>query len=217
MIWAVVIGAYLFIGLFCLLSKTVRNSLAEELADVNNAGHPAWKVGLFLILVCSAALLLWPVFLKDWYGKKKSLWKGLQSNPVFREQAEIFGAMAAIVRDGCDTDELPGAFGEFGCVPSNPIPTHTVYGSMAYLSALRASDGTNVHYERIGSLESDVSPHPVDAYVIRNEGGKEIATLYLSPYQKVNSGKAPKGFRTGSVSTGQGEQKLNLPDCLIMV
>lgn len=65
----------------------------------------------------------------------------------------------------------------------------------AYLGRLRTHEGTKVVYERAGSVDSDVSPHPVDAYEISHPNGRRLATLYISPYQKRISGKAPSGFK----------------------
>jgi hypothetical protein len=69
-----------------------------------------------------------------------------------------------------------------------------VFGSTSYLGRLRAADGTKVNYERIGSIQSEVSPQPIDIYEISHRTGKNLATLYISPYQKRISGKAPGGL-----------------------
>jgi hypothetical protein len=126
--------------------------------------------------------------------KPGTLLDRLQENPLFQEQKALFDAMSAMCEDGCETDEIPGSYGEFGHDVTNPIPTRTVFGSTSYLARLRSHDGAKVIYERQGSLPSPVDPHPIDTYTISHPDGKQLAILYLSPYQKRNSEKAPRGF-----------------------
>ena len=96
---------------------------------------------------------------------------------------------------GCQTDELPNGYGEFGHAPSNPIPTKTIYGSTTYLARLRASDAAKVLYQRRGSMTAEVSPSPIDEYDISHPDGRRLGTLYFSPYQLRNSHRAPRGFQ----------------------
>lgn len=96
--------------------------------------------------------------------------------------------------DGVDADELPNGIGEFGATSDNPIPCHTISGSTSYLERLRTTDGAKVTYRRQGSFGSKVSSHPVDGYDISHPDGRMLATIYISPYQKRISGKAPRGF-----------------------
>ena len=127
--------------------------------------------------------------------KPKSALDALNDNPLFKQQKELFEAMSVMCQDGVDADELPNGYGEFGMSPSNPIPCKTVFGSTSYLAHLRASDGAKVVYNRIGSFESDVSPHPVDGYEVSHPDGRMLATVYISPYQQRISRRAPSGFR----------------------
>lgn len=106
--------------------------------------------------------------------------------PEFREQSKLFEAMNAMCEDGVDADELPNGVGEFGLVPSNPIPCKTVFGSTAYLSRLRTIDGTKVNYNRIGSVMSEVSVHPIDKYEISHPSGEKLAVIFISPFINVN-------------------------------
>jgi len=126
--------------------------------------------------------------------KPKTAWDALQAIPEFKQQKELFDAMHLLCEDGVDADELPNGHGEFGLAATNPIPCKTVFGSIAYLGKLRTPDGTKVVYERVGSLRSDVSPHPIDAYEIRHSNGNKLAILYFSPYHKRNSSKVPRDF-----------------------
>ena len=109
-------------------------------------------------------------------------------------------SMEAMSTGGCDADELPNGQGEFGYSILNPIPTKTILGSVFYLERLRAPDGAKVNNERQGSSIAEVSPHPIDKYIIKHPNGAVLATLYLSPYHKRTSGKAPRGFTLGENS-----------------
>ena len=126
--------------------------------------------------------------------RKKTLLDQIEENPMFQKQKAIFEAMNLLCQDGCETDEIPGAYGEFGHEASNPILTQTVFGSTSYLARLHAPDGAKVVYGRMGSLSSPVSLNPIDAYRISHPDGTQLATLYLSPYRKRTSAKAPEGF-----------------------
>jgi hypothetical protein len=132
-----------------------------------------------------------------------SLWDALQKLPAFQEQKELFEALAHLSEDGVDADELPNGRGEFGLTPSNPVPCKTVYGSTMYLGLLRALDGSKIVYNRLGSVGSDVSPHPVDVYEISRLNGQKLTMIFISPYQKRISGKAPRGFTLPKISRGQ--------------
>ena len=97
---------------------------------------------------------------------------------------------------GCSTDEMPNGIGEFGLEATNPIPVNTVeLGSKKYLAGLRASDGSKVNNQRIGSQTVDNIEKHIDSYLITHENGDDIATIYISPYQAKNSKKAPKGLK----------------------
>ena len=126
--------------------------------------------------------------------KPKTLYDRLMENPVFQHQQALFDLQAKMCDGGCTTDELPNGQSEFGHTPTNPIPTHTVAGSTSYLARLRAPDGAKVVYERRGSLSSETTPQPIDAYDISHPDGTHLATIYISPYQLRNSAKAPRGL-----------------------
>lgn len=126
--------------------------------------------------------------------KPKTAWDALQENPLFQQQKALFDAMSAMCAGGVDANELPSGHGEFGLTLTNPVPCKTVFGSTAYLGRLRAPDGTKVVYERIGSVQSDVSPNPIDAYDVAHRDGRKLATIYISPYHQRISERAPRGF-----------------------
>lgn len=131
--------------------------------------------------------------------KKPSAPRNVQTNaaPMNEQQKALFELMSAMqsMGEGVDADEMPGGTGEFGMNPDNPVPCKTIAGSMAYLASLRTADGAKVTAERLGSHGSNVSESPVDCYLLRDAGGKELAKIFISPYQGRVSRKAPRGFR----------------------
>ncbi len=117
----------------------------------------------------------------------------LFDDPGFKKLNELFEGLNKLNENGTDQDTIPGGFGEFGHTATNPIPVNTVFGNIAYLAKLRTPEGKKSEYIRLGSTGEKNIEHPIDMYEIRCEG-KRIAILYISPYHKKNSKKAPKGF-----------------------
>ena len=129
--------------------------------------------------------------------KPKPAKQALEGNSFF----EVLKPMFLLSESGVDADELPNGHGEFGLSQSNPIPCKTILGSRVYLEQLRTLDGTKVVYQRVGSIASDVSPHPVDEYEISHPNGRRLATLFISPYENRISRKAPRGFTLAGLSS----------------
>jgi hypothetical protein len=130
-------------------------------------------------------------------GKQKSYYDILNENPKFQEMKELYEAMEKLNEGGTDLDIMPEGFGEFGHDLTNPIPVNTIMGSISYLSKLRTMDGIKVEYERAGSLSAPNIKRIIDRYKI-SANGEKIATLFICPYNKKNSEKAPKGFKIAS-------------------
>ncbi len=126
--------------------------------------------------------------------KPKSAFELLMSSPGFRRQRDRYNELSKLCEDGIDADEFPNASGEFGLYPGNPIPCKTIFGSTSYLSRLRAPDGSKVSYSRLGSKKTNVSPLPIDVYEISHADESKMGAIYISPYQKRVSGRAPRGF-----------------------
>lgn len=126
----------------------------------------------------------------DFFSKKK------------KEEQETAELMKAIIqyqvesrKDGVETDDIPTGYGPFGLCKTNPVPTRGVPGSNEYLARLRTKDGLSVENSRIGSTSAkDVTSGMIDMYNI-SSGGVSLGTVYICPYHKKNSGKAPEGFR----------------------
>ena len=127
--------------------------------------------------------------------KQKSALDVLMENPIFQQQKAIFDAMNAMSAGGCDTDELSYGTGEFGLTATNPIPTNTIFGSNSYLSRLCTADGYKVHNERRGSIRVEGILTPIDVYDLSRAAGTPFGTIYISPYHRRTSNKAPRGFR----------------------
>lgn len=128
--------------------------------------------------------------LLDFLGKKK------------KEEQEAAELLKTIIqyqvesrKDGVDTDDIPKGYGPYGLCKTNPVPTRGIPGSNEYLSQLRTKDGRSIESSRIGSTTAeDVTSGAIDMYAI-SSGGVNLGTVYLCPYHKRNSGKAPEGFR----------------------
>ncbi len=96
--------------------------------------------------------------------------------------------------DGTDKDEMPEGYGEFGLEITNPIPTSSIPDSYLYLGRLRTLSGSEVTFDRIGSMNAENIKSTIDGYNLSADG-KNIATVYICPYNKKTSSKAPKGFK----------------------
>ena len=94
---------------------------------------------------------------------------------------------------GTDEDIMPEGYGEFGLEITNPIPTSSIPDSYFYLGRLRTQNGSKITYNRIGSMGAPNISHSIDGYTI-SSNGKELATIYICPYNKKTSTKTPKGF-----------------------
>lgn len=93
---------------------------------------------------------------------------------------------------GTYNDTIEGGRGGFGTEVNNPIPTICIRSSGEYLARLRYK-GAPVESQRVGSTSSPVCQGGIDIYKI-SVGGRDVGTIYLSPYHKNTSKKAPAGF-----------------------
>lgn len=100
--------------------------------------------------------------------------------------------LAKIWASGTTADQLVGGRGEFGLVADNLVPTVCVKGSHVYLSRLR-HQGKPVEYTRVGSTSSTVTKGQIDMYELSQSGSK-LGRVYICPYHRKDSKKAPKGF-----------------------
>lgn len=185
---------YFAVGIAILVTTRARRKILSDLKDKNLERVPSWKKHTFRLIIISGLVLFWPLFLPSFFSKETSALEELKNDNLFENQEGLINVLSIMCSDGCETDEIPNGHGEFGHAITNPIPTRTVLGSTNYLTKLKSSDGEKIIFDREGSLSSPVSPHPVDAYAISSSNGRRLATLYLSPYHKRDSEKAPRGF-----------------------
>jgi hypothetical protein len=108
------------------------------------------------------------------------------------DENEIFGNMPWTFSEGVSTNEVPGGYGDYGLCETNPIPTISVTCSGSYLAKLRYK-GNSVVVNRLGSTSSAVTPGSIDIYQL-SVSGRGVGTIYICPYHKRNSNKAPNEF-----------------------
>jgi hypothetical protein len=150
----------------------------------------------------AGTVLLWPVLVPS-AARSGSVESAQPGRNGIRELQELAELMSALNPSAVDADELPNACGAFGLSMTNPIPTRSILGSRKYLEQLRSADGTRVTYERIGSVISEVTEQPIDAYRITCAKRLELGTLYFSPYHRRTSARVPCGFGLFDPRTGQ--------------
>lgn len=109
------------------------------------------------------------------------------------DPVEFFEKLKALNTSGTELDEMPEGYGEFGLTVTNPIPVCTVLGNLVYLSKLRTENGESITYKRRGSTGTQNIKAIIDVYEVFCSD-KQISTLYICPYNKKNSNRAPKGF-----------------------
>lgn len=110
--------------------------------------------------------------------------------------------MAAVIADhimkckeGCDTDEIPEGYGEFGLTVTNPVPVCGIDSNDKYLGMLRTESDETITWKRVGSMSADNINNPIDVYQILNSDEVQSSTIYISSYHKRISHKAPQGFK----------------------
>jgi hypothetical protein len=98
--------------------------------------------------------------------------------------------------EGTDLDELPNHRGDFGFSKDNPILLKSVSESMNYLDKLiYIKPGSSQYtWRRTGSMQSNIVSLPIDEYNLLDTNGAIIKTIYIWPYNRINSKKVPEGF-----------------------
>jgi hypothetical protein len=98
--------------------------------------------------------------------------------------------------EGTDLDELPNHIGEFGFSKDNPILLTSIAESRKYLDRLiYIKPGSSQYsWKRTGSFSSTIVSTPIDEYNLLDTDLNIVKTIYIWPYNKVNSKKVPKGF-----------------------
>lgn len=114
------------------------------------------------------------------------------------QMAFLLAALAhqgELQKSGCDTDEIPWGKGEYGLELTNPVPVCGVRANDRYLGYLRTADGESIKWDRIGSFYAANIENPIDGYRITTGSGRDLGMIYISPYHKRTSQRAPRGFR----------------------
>lgn len=76
---SIVIPSYLLVGIIIITltraRKQFRKSIEETRAAKDKSGKqvPFYKLLLFVVIICSGSVFLWPLFLSSWFGKKRTL------------------------------------------------------------------------------------------------------------------------------------------------
>jgi len=98
---------------------------------------------------------------------------------------------------GCNSDEIPEGYGEYGLEVTNPIPVQGIPEANLYLQKLRWQ-GQPVTWDRLGSFGAKNIKMPVDCYQLSDQNSRTVGTIYISPYHRKMSNKAPVGFTLSS-------------------
>ena len=98
--------------------------------------------------------------------------------------------------EGTDLDELPNHKGEYGFSKDNPILLISVSESRKYLNKLiYIKPGASQYtWQRTGSMHSSIVKAPIDEYNLLDANLNVIKTIYIWPYNRINSKKVPEGF-----------------------
>lgn len=99
-----------------------------------------------------------------------------------------------LINNGEKGVELKNSAGEFGCVPTNPIPLKGILACRQYLLKLKTEDGQKIDYEPAGDYEVENFKFPVSLYKITDLQKQEIGHLFIYTYHGTNTTKIPKGF-----------------------
>jgi hypothetical protein len=195
--------AYLALGAAISLAHPwIRGRLAKFF----QSGRTGGEAILSPVLGCLAfviSCIVWPIALRSAgraRRKKANDFDRLLNDPCVRKANPLFYGMVQLSAGGTDADEIPGGIGGFGLVATNPVPTFNIFGSKYYLDRLWTDDGQKVRYERRGSIVPAGGTMPVDIYDLTNPKGEPLGAVFISPYHRKNSEKAPKGFVIGPPS-----------------
>jgi len=99
---------------------------------------------------------------------------------------------------GADCDMLPNVKGEFGYLPSNPIPVNGTVGEIKYLARLRCADNSGIIFHRLETIDMKNIDGSVDIFETVCIDGKHWSILFLNMYHPRRSRVAPKGYSFSS-------------------
>jgi hypothetical protein len=116
--------AYLALGAAISLAHPwIRGKLAEFF----QSGRTGGEAILSPLLGCLAFVIscvVWPIGLRSAGRARKTGndFDRLLNDPCIRKANPLFYGMVQLSAGGTDADEIPGGIGEFGFVPTNPVP-----------------------------------------------------------------------------------------------
>ena len=118
-----------------------------------------------------------------------------------KNEDDFLARMEAMVNkikeeEGTEYDELPNHRGEYGYSIDNPILLTSVSESRNYLDRLiYIKPGSSQYtWQRTGSMQSNIVSTPIDEYNLLDTEFNVVKTIYIWPYNKINSNKVPEGF-----------------------
>lgn len=97
--------------------------------------------------------------------------------------------VSSAIQKGASVDRIPGATGDFGRNPTNPIPVNGVLGELIYLSHLVTVDGSRLVGHRIASIAH------VDVFEVASVDMAYWDVLCFDLYHPRKSRRAPSGLR----------------------
>jgi len=99
-----------------------------------------------------------------------------------------------LASEGTDCDVLPHAKGDFGFVPTNPIPVNGTVGEMKYLARLRCSDLAGLMFHRLETIDIKDIEGSVDIFEAVCTQGKHWSIFCLHMFHPRRSHMSPKGY-----------------------
>jgi len=124
---------------------------------------------------------------------KMTMFAAKSGGELSSEMQQYISDLPKTYAQGVKADQLPNGSGEFGLELTNPVPTISIRSSNEYLSRLRYR-GHPVENNRNGSKQSPVTAGAVDVYQL-TQNEQPVGTVYLCPYHRKTSSKAPRGFK----------------------
>jgi hypothetical protein len=100
---------------------------------------------------------------------------------------------AELWRHGPTSDRVPGGHGDYGFVPSNPVPMIGILATVTYIKRLRYS-GRPVEHELLGEADSNVTPAGLVTVLGLSQAGRNLDPIFVYVYSRRNSKLAPAGF-----------------------
>lgn len=127
-------------------------------------------------------------------SKKLADWMATMEDDDLQARADPLVLQAKIAK-GPAVDRIPGAKGEFGRNPYNPIPVNGTLGEQVYLSTLKTRDsGLRLYYHLLGLGWSEVQEWPIPVYETVSADGQVWDILYMSILHPRKSRVAPDGY-----------------------